>query len=176
MRGRPVFHAPVFHTPTFHALVFYSGERAMQRAISLALAMLAITAILPAAAQESGGLRPRSNPVATLEQIDANRGCPLSSTSVTVGVNRAFATGSSATQHLGTAAGPTGNAGCRPLVSTQVTAGVNLALGGGSQAGQSITTQAPRGVLATTSFTRGANVSVGAGSVAAQRIQSLTGR
>ena len=43
----------------------------MNRAISLTLVLLAITAALPAAAQESGGLRLRSNPLATLNQIDA---------------------------------------------------------------------------------------------------------
>ena len=67
--------------------------------------------------------------------IEANRGCPLSSTSVTVGVNKAFATGSSANQQLGTLAGPTGSGGCRPLVSTQVAAGVNLGLGSGPRPG-----------------------------------------
>ena len=85
----------------------------MTRAISLTLVLLAITAALPAAAQESGGLRLRGNPLATLDVIDANRGCPLSSTSVTVGVNKAFGAGSSATQLLGTAAGSIGNGGCR---------------------------------------------------------------
>jgi hypothetical protein len=148
----------------------------MYRAPSLALAMLAITAILPAAAQDGGGLRLRGNPAAMLEQIDANHGCRMSSTSVTVGVNRAFATGSSATQRLGTVSGPAGNPGCRPLVTTQVAAGVNLALGGGSQAGQSISVQGQRGRLATTSYTRGVNMSVGAGSIAAQRIQNLSSR
>ena len=150
----------------------------MNPVTGLALAMLAITATLPAAAQESGGLRLRSNPLATLDQIDtdASRGCALSSTSVTVGVNKAFGIGSSATQQLGTFAGSAGKSGCRPLVSTQVAAGVNLALGGGSQAGQSINVQGQRGALATTTFTRGVNLSVGGGSVATQRIQNLTTR
>jgi hypothetical protein len=150
----------------------------MTRAISLTLALLAIAAALPAAAQDSGGLRLRSNPLATLDQIDADtsRGCALSSTSVTVGVNKAFGIGSSATQQLGTFAGSAGKSGCRPLVSTQVAAGVNLALGGGSQAGQSINVQGQRGSLATTTFTRGVNLSVGGGSVATQRIQNLTSR
>jgi hypothetical protein len=150
----------------------------MTRAISLTLALLAITAALPAAAQDSGGLRLRGNPIATLNQIDADtsRGCALSSTSVTVGVNKAFGIGSSATQQLGTFAGSAGKSGCRPLVSTQVAAGVNLALGGGSQAGQSINVQGQRGALATTTFTRGINLSVGGGSVATQRIQNLTTR
>jgi hypothetical protein len=40
----------------------------MTRAISLTLVLLAITAALPAAAQESGGLRLRGNPIATLNQ------------------------------------------------------------------------------------------------------------
>jgi hypothetical protein len=150
----------------------------MTRAISLTLVLFAITAALPAAAQESGGLRLRSNPLATLNLIDADtsRGCALSSTSVTVGVNKAFGTGSSATQGLSTFAGSGSKSGCRPLVSTQVAAGVNLALGGGSQAGQSINVQGQRGSLATTTFTRGVNLSVGGGSIAAQQIQNLTTR
>jgi hypothetical protein len=148
----------------------------MNRAISLTLVLLAMTAALPAVAQESGGLRLRNDPLATLGVIDANRGCPLSSTSVTVGVNKAFARGSSATQQLSTLGGPTGRGGCRPLVSTQVAAGVNLSLGSGSQAGQSINVQGQRGALDTISFTRGVNLSVGGGSVAAQRIQNLINR
>jgi hypothetical protein len=140
--------------------------------------LLAITGALPAAAQESGGLRLRGNPISTLDQInaDVSRGCSLSSTSVTVGVNKAFGTGSSATQGLGTFAGSAGRSGCRPLVSTQVAAGVNLALGSGSQAGQSINVQGQSGALATTTFARGVNLSVGGGSAAAQRIQNLTSR
>jgi hypothetical protein len=146
----------------------------MTRAASLAaLAFLAIIAALPAAAQDSGGLRLHNDPLATLDVIDANRGCPLSSTSVTVGVNKAFGAGSSATQRLGTSAGPSGNSGCRPLVSTQVAAGVNLGLGSGSQASQSINVQGQRGALDSISFTRGINIGVGAGSVANQRIQNL---
>jgi hypothetical protein len=148
----------------------------MHRVTSLALAWLAVAAILPAAAQESGGLRLGGNQMATLQLIDANRGCPLSSTSVTVGINKAFATGSSATQQLGTFSGSNGNAGCQPLVSTRVATGVNLALGSGSQAGQSINVQGQRGALATVSYTRGVNMSVGAGSVAAQRLQNMTNR
>jgi hypothetical protein len=104
----------------------------MNRAISLTLALLVITAALPAAAQESGGLRLRNDPLATLGVIDTNRGCPLSKTSVTLGVNKAFARGLSTTQQLNTVAGPTGSGGCRPLVSTQVAAGVNLSFGSGS--------------------------------------------
>ena len=145
----------------------------MNRAISLTLLLLAVTAALPAAAQENGGLRLRGNTSATLNAIEANRGCPLSSTSVTVGVNKAFGTGASAMQQLGTAAS---NSRCRPLVTTQVAAGVNLALGSGSQAGQSIAAQGQSGALATVGFTRGINVGAGAGSVAAQRIQNLTSR
>jgi hypothetical protein len=49
----------------------------MNRAISLTLAFLAITAALPAAAHESSGLRLRNDPLATLDLIDANRGCSL---------------------------------------------------------------------------------------------------
>jgi hypothetical protein len=150
----------------------------MTRAISLTLVLLATTAALPAAAQDSGGLRLRGNPIATLDQIEADtsRGCPLSSTSVTVGVNKAFGTGSSATQGLRTVAGSTGNSGCRPLVTTEVAVGANLALGAGSQAGQSISVQGQRGALDSISFTRGINIGVGAGSVATQRIQNLTSR
>jgi hypothetical protein len=148
----------------------------MTRATGLALAMLAITVALPAVAQDRGGLRPRGNRLATLDQIDANRGCPLSRTSVTVGINRAFTAGSSVTQQLGRSSGPTGPAGCQPLVNTQVMTGVNLALGRGTQADQAISAQGPGGVLATTRFTRGANISAGAGSVATQRLQNLTGR
>ena len=153
----------------------------MNRAIALALALLALTAALPAVAQESGGLRLRGNSSATLAMIDANRGCRLSSTSVTVGVNKAFATGSSATQRLGTFPGAAGAAavplrGCRPLVNTQVAAGANLALGSGSQAGQSINVQGQRGALASIGYTRGVNMSVGAGSTAAQRLQNVIDR
>jgi hypothetical protein len=148
----------------------------MTRAASLGLALLVTSAILPAAAQDRGGLALRGNPLATLQQIDANRGCPLSSTSVTVGVNKAFAAGSSASQRLGTVAGAAGPGGCRPLVSTQVAVGANLALGRGSLAGQSIDVQGPRGVLAATTFTRGVNAAVGSGSAATQRLQNLTTR
>jgi hypothetical protein len=146
----------------------------MNRPISLTLLLLALTAALPAAAQESGGLRLRGTSSATLDAIDANRGCPLSRTSVTVGVNKAFGTGSLAAQQLGTTAG--GNGRCRPLVTTQVAAGVNLGLGSGSQAVQSIAVQGQSGALASTGFTRGINAGVGAGSVAAQRIQNSSSR
>jgi hypothetical protein len=148
----------------------------MNRATALALTLLTISAALPAAAQESGGLRLRGHASATLEAIDANRGCPLSSTSVTVGVNKAFGSGSLASQRLSTAAGPAGGRGCRPLITTQVAAGANLALGSGSQAGQSIAVQGQRGALGTIDFTRGVNSSVGAGSFTAQRIQNLNTR
>jgi hypothetical protein len=152
---------------------FDQQEDSMNRPISLTLVLLAVTTALSATAQESGGLRLSGTPSATLKAIDANRGCPLSRTSVTVGVNKAFGTSSSATQQLGTAAG---NARCRPLVSTQVAAGVNLALGSGSQAGQSIAVQGQSGALASIGFTHGVNAGVGTGSVAAQRIQNLTDR
>jgi hypothetical protein len=143
----------------------------MQRA---PLAVLALLAALPAAAQERGGVSLR-NPVSELNAIDANRGCPLSQTSVTVGVNKATAAGSSAQQQLGTFGG-SGPSGCRPLVSTQVVTGANLALGNGSSAGQSIAAKGPSGVLATTTFTRGANIGFGAFSTANQRILNQTGR
>jgi hypothetical protein len=143
----------------------------MQRA---SLTILALLAAFPAAAQERGGVSLR-NPLSELNAIDANRGCPLSSTSVTVGVNKATGTGSSALQQLGTFGG-SGTSGCRPLVSTQVVTGANLALGNGSSAGQSIAAKGPSGVLATTTFSRGANIGFGAGSTANQRIFNQTGR
>jgi hypothetical protein len=137
------------------------------------LVLLGLVAALPAAAQDRGGLQLRG-PSLTLSKIEANQaqGCPLSSTSVTVGVNRASGFGSSAQQRLGTVAGPTN--GCRPLVSTQVVAGVNLALAGRSNAGQSIAAQGPSGVLATETFTRGFNIGQGAFSTANQRLSNIT--
>jgi hypothetical protein len=135
---------------------------------------LSLLAALPAAAQDRGGLRMR-DPTAVLDQIDANRGCPLSSTSVTVGLNRATARGSSAQQQLATMAGGEPS-GCHPLVSTQVVAGANLALGRGSSAGQTINAQGPSGVLATTTYTRGYNFGYGASSMANQRILNLTNK
>jgi hypothetical protein len=146
----------------------------MFRAQSFALAALAAVAVWPATAQERGGLHVRG-PATILDQIDANRGCPLSSTSVTVGVNRAFGTGSAAQQQLGTLNGASGG-GCRPLVTTQVAAGANLAFGRGSHAGQTIDVQGQRGALATTTFTRGVNAAVGARSSATQRILNQVGR
>ena len=143
----------------------------MQRA---SLAILALLAALPAAAQERGGVSLR-NPASEQNAIDANRGCPLSATSVTVGLNKATGTGSSALQQLGPFGG-SGMSGCRPLVSTQVVTGANLALGNGSFAGQSIAAKGPSGVLATTTFTRGVNIGFGAGSTANQRIFNQTGR
>ena len=138
------------------------------------LAILALVAALPAAAQERGGVSMR-NPTAVLGQIDANRGCPMSATSVTVGLNRATGTGSSAQQQLATLNGANPS-GCHPLVSTQVVTGVNLGLGRGSTAGQTITAQGPRGALATTTYTRGYNLGYGAGSSANQRIFNQTVR
>jgi hypothetical protein len=138
------------------------------------IAILSLLAALPAAAQDRGGVRMR-DPTAVLDQIDANRGCPMSATSVTVGLNKTTGTGSSAQQQLATMGGG-GMAGCHPLVSTQVVAGANLALGRGSSAGQSINAQGPRGVLATTTYTRGYNVGYGAWSNASQRILNQTGR
>jgi hypothetical protein len=136
--------------------------------------VLSLLAALPAAAQDRGGLRMR-DPTAVLDQVDANRGCPMSATSVTVGLNKATGTGSAAQQQLGTFGGA-GGSGCRPLVSTQVVAGANLALGRGSYAGQSIAAQGPRGALATTTYTRGYNVGYGAWSTATQRILNQTER
>jgi hypothetical protein len=138
------------------------------------LAILALAIALPAAAQERGGVQLR-NPMATLDKIDANRGCPLSATSVTVGLNKTFGVGSSAQQQLSTS-NASDPSGCHPLVSTQVVAGVNMALGRGSSAGQSISAQGPRGALATTTYTRGYNVGYGAMSSANQRILNQTSR
>ena len=119
----------------------------MFRTTGFALAALAAVAAWPAtgpaAAQERGGLHPRGS-AATLDLIEANRGCPLSATSATIGVNRAFGNGSVAQQQLGTL-NPGSSSGCRPLVTTQVAAGVNLALGRGSSAGQTIEAQGQRG-------------------------------
>ena len=140
----------------------------------LSLAALGLLAALPAAAQETGGIH-RRGPAAMLDQIDANHGCPMSATSVTVGVNRAGGMGSSAQQQLGTMGG-SGPAGCQPLVSTQVVAGVNMALGRNTSAGQSISAQGLRGTLATNTYTRGYNLGYGSMSTANQHIGNLTGR
>jgi hypothetical protein len=139
------------------------------------LVVLSLAAALPAAAQDRGGVHMR-NSTAVLNEIDANRGCPLSATSVTVGLNKTTGTGSSAQQQLATMGGGAGPSGCRPLVSTRVVAGANLALGRGSSAGQSINAQGPSGALATTTYTRGYNIGYGAGSSANQRILNQTGR
>lgn len=129
---------------------------------------------LPAAAQDRGGVPTRA-PSVTLNQIEANRGCQMSTTSVTVGVNKATANGSSAQQKLATTGG-SGPSDCHPLVSTQVVTGVNLGVGRGSTAGQTIDATGPRGGVATTTFTRGYNTGFGAGSTANQRITNQTGR
>src|SRR4051794_9052944 len=111
------------------------------------VALLLATA-LPAAAQDRGGVpmqdrgqdrggAPAREPTVTLRQIEANRGCPMSSTNVTVGVNKATGTGSSSQQKLATKGG-SGTPDCRPLVSTQVVTGVNMGLGRGSSASQAI--------------------------------------
>jgi hypothetical protein len=140
--------------------------------IRASLAALALTAALPAAAQDSGGLPLRQQNV-TLNEIEANRGCPLSSTSVTAGVNKSTGNGSSAQQRLATVNGGK-QSGCTPLVDTQVVTGINLGLGNGSNAGQSIDATGQRGALATTTFTRGVNAGVGAGSTANQRLSNQT--
>jgi hypothetical protein len=51
---------------------FHQQEDIMTRAISLTLVLPALSAALPAAAQDSRGLRLRSNPLATLDLIDAD--------------------------------------------------------------------------------------------------------
>jgi hypothetical protein len=135
-------------------------------------AALALLAAVPAAAQDRGGMH-MNNTMTELGQIEANQGCPMSATSVTVGVNKATAPGSSAQQQLATMGGGA-PAGCRPLVSTQVVTGANLALGRGSSAGQSITAQGPTGILSTNTYTRGYNMGYGAFSSANQRLSNQT--
>ena len=66
------------------------------------LILLVVCAALPAGAQERGGIAMRNNPYGELSQIEANRGCPQSVTSVTVGVNKTFGLGFSARQQLAT--------------------------------------------------------------------------
>lgn len=160
----------------------------MVRDTSAALFLVAALSVvsLPAAAQDTGGVRTR-DPAATLSQIDANRGCPSSATSVTVGVNKATGNGSAAQQRL-TTAGANGSAAragrpssgaspdCHPLVSTQVVTGVNLGLGRRSTAGQTIDATGRQGALATTTFTRGVNEGFGAGSTANQTLSNQTHR
>jgi hypothetical protein len=143
----------------------------MFRAISAALIL---TAGLPAAAQDSGGVRTR-DPNAVLSQLDANRGCRMTSTSVTVGVNKATGTASAARQKMATMGGA-GPSNCRPLVSTQVVTGVNMGVARGSGATQTIDATGPRGALATTTYTRGYNTAYGASSTANQRLFNQTGR
>jgi hypothetical protein len=145
--------------------------------VSFAVLLLAPTLLLagPVAAQQRGGVA-LGNPAATLGQIDADAssGCPLSATSVTVGVNKATSVGSVAQQQLVTS--NKAMSSCRPLVSTQVVAGINTALGGGSFAGQSISARGPSGALATNTYTKGVNVGYGAFSTATQRLSNQTGR
>jgi hypothetical protein len=142
--------------------------------LRISLSAMALLAAVPAAAQDRGGMHMNSA-ISELGQIEANQGCPLSSTSVTVGVNKATAMGSSAQQQLATMGGG-GAPGCRPLVSTQVVTGANIALGRGSSAGQTITAQGSKGVLATNTFTRGYNSGYGALSSANQRLINQTSR
>ena len=142
----------------------------MMRPMLAAFALIGLS-VLPAAAQDLGGVRLRG-PEAVLNRVEQASGCRLSTTSVTVGINRATSAGSRASQQLGT----DGSGGCRPLVSTQVTAGVNLALGRGSQADQSIEARSPRGLLATNTVARGVNYAAGNRSAATQRILAQTGR
>jgi hypothetical protein len=138
------------------------------------LTALLIAAALPAAAQEMGGIPMRNSSLNELGLIETNQsqGCPMSATSVTVGLNKATGTGSAAQQQLLT---QNGGSACRPLVSTQVVTGVNLALGRNSTAGQTIGATGPSGLLATETFTRGVNLGFGSGSTANQRIFNLTG-
>ncbi len=136
-------------------------------------AALLLLGAAPAVAQDAGGIRLRG-PASVLDRVEqvGSSGCRLSQTSVTVGVNRATAPGSTARQGL-----VTDNSGaCRPLVSTQVTAGVNLALGPRSRAEQSVEQVGPRGLLATTNVVRGTNFAAGARSSAGQIVFGQTGR
>jgi hypothetical protein len=142
--------------------------------LRVSFAALTLLAALPAAAQDRGGMH-MNNAISELGQIEANQGCQMSVTSVTVGVNKATATGSSAQQQLGTFGGGGGSSGCRPLVSTQIVTGVNLGLGRGASAGQTITAQGPSGILATNTYTRGYNLGYGAMSSANQRLINQTG-
>jgi hypothetical protein len=141
--------------------------------LRISLILLGLCAALPTQAQEQGGLRMRNSPSATLDQIEANQGCPLSATSVTVGVNKATNFGASAQQNLQTTGKSTG---CHPLVSTQVVAGVNLALGNQSNVNQSISAQGTRGVLSSNTYTRGYNLGYGTASSANQRLMNVFGR
>jgi hypothetical protein len=142
--------------------------------LRVSLTALALLTALPAAAQDRGGMAMNTS-LSELDRIQANQGCRMAVTSVTVGINKAMATGASAQQQLGTTNGG-GSSGCRPLVSTQIAVGANLALGRGSSAGQSITAQGPGGILATNTYTRGYNMGYGAMASANQRIVNLTGR
>jgi len=149
--------------------------------LRVSLAALALLAALPAAAQDRGGLQLQDrgglqarNPAAILGQINANQGCPMSVTNVTIGVNQATS-GVSSQQQL-SRTGSNGPSNCHPLVSTQVVAGVNLATGSGSSAGQTITAQGPRAALATKTVTRGVNAGIGAQSTASQRLSNLIGQ
>jgi hypothetical protein len=143
-----------------------------------ALAVLALLAAFPAAAQEFGGV-PLQGPVgpqhgrssAVLGKIRSTlaSGCPLSQTNLAIGTNRSF--GGSQQQVIQQTSG-----GCRPLVSTQVVSGTNLALTPGSSADQTIQAQSQRGLLATNNIVRGNNFAVGARSSATQRLVGLTSR
>jgi hypothetical protein len=145
--------------------------------LKLSVIALALLTALPAVAQESGGIamRNQQNTLSELGKIRANmtNGCPLSRTSVTVGVNKASQFGSSMQQQRSTTGGAA--AGCQPLFDTQVVAGANLALGGNTTATQTLSAQGPRGVLGTTTFTRGYNVGLGRGSTANQTLLNQTG-
>ena len=132
------------------------------------LLALALLAAAPAAAQEVGGLRPGPAPAYGLgAPARPGFGCQLSTT-VAIGVNRAFGAGSLAGQRVGTVS--PAPAGCRPLVSTEIVAGVNLGLGAGSTASQTVAASAPRGSLATVTYARGVNLAAGPASAAHQQI------
>jgi len=133
------------------------------------LLALALLAAAPAAAQETGGIRPWPVPAYGLAAPQApGFGCQLSQTTVAIGVNRAFGPGSLAGQRVGTVS--PAPPGCRPLVSTEIVAGVNLGLGAGSTASQTVAASAPRGSLATITYARGVNLAIGPASAAHQQV------
>ncbi|MDO9708139.1 hypothetical protein [Paracraurococcus lichenis] len=137
----------------------------------IAAAALALCAALPAAAQDFGGVRLRG-PESVLDKVESfdRSGCRLSTTSVTLGVNKATANDSRARQQVAT----DGSGGCRPLVSTQAAVGVNLSIGRRASAEQSVEAVGPAGILATNTLARGVNIAAGARGAASQRVTAQT--
>jgi hypothetical protein len=138
---------------------------------ALAAAALCLAASAPTFAQQSGGVAVNNSPGATLNKIEQLQpGCPVATTNVASGTNRALGRGSLAQQQVTSNAGP-----CRPLVSTQIGAGVNVSLGQGATANQSISAHNQPGLLDSTTVSRGVNVAGGGGSSANQGITNITG-